>query len=450
MHACTPSRKVQLTIEQKKTIRKYRDDNNSISHEVIAQHFSIEWNIRLVRSTVSGILRADDNYSICRSPGAKRMRSIEYPQLEECLYLWFCNIKAHNIPISDMMLTKQAQKFGEMMGISDLEFKYSSGWLCNFKKRYGLKEHTLIGERGSVKIADVLKGRIDLKELTSKYDLNDIYNFDETALYYRMPPNKTLANVSVSGTKESKERLTVGVCCNSTGTHKLKLVVIAKFARPRCFGKVFDPNHIVDYYNNQKAWMTTIIFEDWLKKFNARLRLQNRNILLLVDNATSHNTQLSFSNITLQFLPPNTTSVLQPCDAGIIRSFKCFYKNKLVDQMVLNIEKMLELYIPDVKEALFMSRAAWELVSKDTIHNCWLHVDILKVPAIRILRFDREEQMCDELKFKIDQFHKKTIKNLDQYAFKVKDYLELDSEISTGEILTDEQIIQIVISKDDD
>ena len=42
MHACAPSRKVQLTIEQKKTIRKYRDDNNSISHEVIAQHFSIE------------------------------------------------------------------------------------------------------------------------------------------------------------------------------------------------------------------------------------------------------------------------------------------------------------------------------------------------------------------------------------------------------------------------
>ena len=78
MHACTPSRKVQLTIEHKKTIRKYRDENNSISHEVIAQYFSIEWNIRLVRSTVSGILRANDNYSICRSPGAKRMIIIYY------------------------------------------------------------------------------------------------------------------------------------------------------------------------------------------------------------------------------------------------------------------------------------------------------------------------------------------------------------------------------------
>lgn len=98
-----------------------------------------------------------------------------------------------------------------------------------------------------------------------------------------------------------------------------------KYARPSCFGKVFDPNYIVDYYNNEKAWMTTIIFEDWLKKFNSRLKLQNRNILLLVDNATSHNAQLSFSNITLHFLPSNTTSVLQPCDAGIIRSFKYFY-----------------------------------------------------------------------------------------------------------------------------
>jgi hypothetical protein len=112
----------------------------------------------------------------------------------------------------------------------------------------------------------------------------------------------------------------------STGTHKLKFVVIVKFARLRCFGNDFVPNYIVDYYNNEKDWMTKIIFEDWLKKFNARLKLENRNILLLVDNATSHNTQLSFSNKTLHFLPLNTTSVLQPCDAGIIRSFKCFSK----------------------------------------------------------------------------------------------------------------------------
>ena len=83
--------------------------------------------------------------------------------------------------------------------------------------------------------------------ITSQYALDNIYNFDETALYYRLPPNKTLANCSVSGKKESKERITIGVCCNSTGSDQSKLVVISKYARSRCFGKLFDPNSIVHY-----------------------------------------------------------------------------------------------------------------------------------------------------------------------------------------------------------
>ena len=76
------------------------------------------------------------------------------------------------------------------------------------------------------------------------------------------------------------ERISIGVCCNASGNDKLKLLLISKVKRPRCFGKVFDPNNIVHYYNNEKAWMTTIIFEDWLKKWNAKLELQKRCILL--------------------------------------------------------------------------------------------------------------------------------------------------------------------------
>jgi hypothetical protein len=70
--------------------------------------------------------------------------------------------------------------------------------------------------------------------------------------------------------------------------------------------------------------MQVSIWNDFLKKLDAKMRLQNRKILLLADNApvhiTNENTQLT--NVTLHFLPPNTTSHLQPCDAGIINSFK--------------------------------------------------------------------------------------------------------------------------------
>ena len=39
---------------------------------------------------------------------------------------------------------------------------------------------------------------------------------------------------------------------------------------------------------------------------------------------------LELSNVTLVFLPPDVTSVVQPLDQGLIASFKIQYKKKLL------------------------------------------------------------------------------------------------------------------------
>ena len=66
------------------------------------------------------------------------------------------------------------------------------------------------------------------------------------------------------------------------------------------------------YYANPKVWMRSDIFEEWLKYINNRFRIENRKILLLIDNASSHfnpdeNEQddLSLSHIRIKFLSPN-------------------------------------------------------------------------------------------------------------------------------------------------
>ena len=41
-----------------------------------------------------------------------------------------------------------------------------------------------------------------------------------------------------------------------------------------------------------------------------------------MDNVPCHPVDIILSNIRLQYFPPNTTSVLQPLDQGIIRAFK--------------------------------------------------------------------------------------------------------------------------------
>ena len=64
-----------------------------------------------------------------------------------------------------------------------------------------------------------------------------VFNADETGLYWRLLPDKTHAfrGEVCTGTKRPKDRVTVLVCANMTGTEKCPLLTIGKYKRPRCF-----------------------------------------------------------------------------------------------------------------------------------------------------------------------------------------------------------------------
>ena len=47
-----------------------------------------------------------------------------------------------------------------------------------------------------------------------------MYNADETGLYWKLEPHKSLATGPITGLKNPKDRVTVMLTCNVIGTHK--------------------------------------------------------------------------------------------------------------------------------------------------------------------------------------------------------------------------------------
>ena len=77
-------------------------------------------------------------------------------------------------------------------------------------------------------------------------------------------------------------------------------------------------------FADSKSWMQVEIMEKVLETLNCQMVKEERNVILFFDNTTVYPTSLvdKFSNIKVAFLAKNTTSRLQPLDAGIIQSFK--------------------------------------------------------------------------------------------------------------------------------
>lgn len=137
-----------------------------------------------------------------------------------------------------MLLTK-ARQLGEQIGVTD--FSYSRGYLHRFKSRRGIKRKLYEGEADSADMTAVQSGRQDLQRVLQDYDPEDIFNLDETGLFYRLGPNYTLATKKVSGTKKSKDRITVALAANATGTTKIKPFVITKSSATPMLRKELQP-----------------------------------------------------------------------------------------------------------------------------------------------------------------------------------------------------------------
>ena len=114
-----------------------------------------------------------------------RDRAPRFPELVQCCLTFLQKAQQRGLSVTDELLRKRADTFLSLLGIPPGVAKLSHGWMDRMKGRIGVHRIVLHGEAGSVDVSSVERARLDLKAITTPYDLVDIYNADETALFFR-------------------------------------------------------------------------------------------------------------------------------------------------------------------------------------------------------------------------------------------------------------------------
>lgn len=369
--------------------------------------------------------------------------------MEELLVKYIKHLREENFPVSKDLIIESALRISDELKIVD--FKASNGWFERFKKRKNIGNYKESGEAEKVDKAVVKIWEQDiLTKLLKKFDKSDIYNADETGLFYEILQSTTYNEKGASNKtkRNSKKRVTLLLCTNMTGDFKMTPYLIGTSKKPRCFKNI--KNLPVKYFSNKSAWMTANIFHEFLTDLNLIQRKKGKKGCIIIDNAPVHNIEniAKFDMLEIVFLPPNTTSVLQPLDNGIIRSFKSLYKKYLLRSLIEKFEMKEKVKI-NILECSLLTKNAWDSISTNTISNCFenafKNVNINSTELKEKYDTKEEEIIFKEkindnfLLSKVDQilsvndnelFEKPTIEYLVEEYKANEEIIEEDSEIS--------------------
>lgn len=458
MELATPGRKRKaVTDAQRQALRKRKREHPGHQSELIAW-FKSQYDHTLNQSQVSKILSSsydhldslDTKKDKCLLE-VKRQSAGDWPDLEGALFEWQQRMQKNKAVITGDILKNQASKLWDSLPQFEdrPKPKFSNGWLEGFKHRYKIKEFVQHGEAASAETDNLnaISQMNIIRSLAFQYGPYNTLNMDETSLFWKLTPDRTLATKAGSGGKKSKDRVSLALTCNGDGSEKLEPWIVGKSKNPRCIKNINRRLLRVEYRWNKSKWMTGLIMQEYLIWLDNKMRAQGRKVLLLLDNFSGHELGVQLvggkqglTHVRVEWLPPNTTSCWQPMDQGIIATFKLRYRRLWVHYMLRQYEagkdpnKTVTLL-----KAIQWTRVAWaEGVSPTCVQRCWWKSTVLGQPVGLEIVEENLEADREELQKQINE-----LPGIED-PLSVGDFIELGSEVVDDE---DQDIFASVIER---
>ncbi|XP_058827231.1 tigger transposable element-derived protein 1-like [Topomyia yanbarensis] len=291
--------------------------------------------------------------------------------MEKDLLIYIEEMSKKRCPLDQETIMAKALKFA------------SKGWFYGFILKHAIRNVRIkdVSTSADVQAAQAYPAHFTKLIEDKAYHPDQVFNADESGVFWKKMPSRTYvakAEKSASGFKAGKDRITLLFCSNASGDKLLKPLLLHRAMRPLKDKTLL--NFLCTGCQTQKLGLLKTYSRDG---FMNALYLKSKHIskgkgltfrvLLVIDNAPGH----LHPNVKIVFLPPNTTSLIQPLDQGIISTFKRYYI-KLTFRFILDkvdtaqASSIIEAWKNfTMRECVGFIEQALNMLKKSTLNACW-------------------------------------------------------------------------------
>ncbi|XP_042217906.1 tigger transposable element-derived protein 1-like [Homarus americanus] len=293
----------------------------------LARQYGVnESTIRTIKKDAGKIY---EHMNITTSVGASLVKYCHNKVLlktESLLVSYIIRQSRRNMAVDIRALQDYAREFyaalAKKMGVAEPKpISASAGWLQGFKRRSKITNIEIVGEGASADRAAARNFPPFLRKIMEEgqYTDDQVFNMDESGLYWKKLPSKTFLVMSASNESEEHEK--------DLADHEMRV---------KQFWKLFNVKKAVDF------------LLEGIPGGRQRQAVagEAQSVAVALENATGAAQimrqatidELS-DNIKVLFLPPNTTSLLQPMDQGVIAAFKAYYLRHTFKKLIAATEE---------------------------------------------------------------------------------------------------------------
>ncbi|RLU21912.1 hypothetical protein DMN91_006291 [Ooceraea biroi] len=237
------------------------------------------------------------------------------------LLRWTCERHAGDHPLDRRLLRDKALELAGEHGLTG--FKCSESWLTCFLKRYSFLVDL---DNHSGPIFSNYRVWIDtMRSVITQYKHKDLFHLDELTMYSDISPARVSSTLENDELDPTLKKATVLMCCNSSGTEKLPLLICGSYP-----AVIVNESYV--YSHSEDASINDTLFKEWVNHVNDRMLESNRKILLLLHRDRVNAFRgLGLSNVRHVFFPDAFPPLLRPLKRDVFHFVKMIYRSKYVE-----------------------------------------------------------------------------------------------------------------------